>query len=191
MTDKEKIQELENKLKSYEEDGVAKLYYSLNRKAAEMADLLNKSDLKTVDLVDGKDKTFERLKIIWNDAANIANAVRSMAETAGLTGDEKKTLQEKDRFQIKWFNKYMGEIIEIYNTKITLPDTPPLDEIEDWGMPAKEQYWRRKPLPNIFKILNRDDDGNIILTKEQEDYCTKEFYRIKNGFWFYLNGDLS
>ena len=82
----------------------------------------------------------------------------------------------------------MGEIIEIYNTKITLPDTPPLDEIEDWGMPAKEQYWRRKPLPNIFKILNRDDDGNIILTKEQEDYCTKEFYRIKNGFWFYLNG---
>jgi len=98
MTDKEKIQELENKLKSYEEDGVAKLYYSLNRKAAEMADLLNKSDLKTVDLVDGKDKTFERLKIIWNDAANIANAVRSMAETAGLTGDEKKDTTRKGSF---------------------------------------------------------------------------------------------
>ena len=39
-------------------------------------------------------------------------------------------------------------------------------------------------MPNIFKILNRDDDGNIILTKEQEDYCTKEFYRIKKLFAF-------
>jgi hypothetical protein len=82
----------------------------------------------------------------------------------------------------------MGEIINIYNTNIELPDLPPLDEIEDWGMLKEEQYWRRKLLPNIFKIVDKDVDGNIVLTKEQELFANREFKRIKNGFWFYNNG---
>lgn len=82
----------------------------------------------------------------------------------------------------------MGEIIRIYNTDIELPDVPQYEEIEDWGMPKEEQYWRRKPLPAIFKVFNKDADGNIELTREQEEYASKEFYRIKNGFWFYNNG---
>lgn len=82
----------------------------------------------------------------------------------------------------------MGEIIRVYHTDITLPDQPPIEEIEDWGQPKEDQYWRRKPLPSIFKTLQRDDDGNIELTKEQEDFCNKELERIRNGFWFLLNG---
>lgn len=82
----------------------------------------------------------------------------------------------------------MGEKITIYNTTIELPDVPSHEEIEDWGMPKEEQYWRKKPLPAIFKILNKDADGNIELTKDQEDYASKEFHKIKNGFWFYNNG---
>jgi hypothetical protein len=82
----------------------------------------------------------------------------------------------------------MGEIIRIYNTDIELPDVPPHEEIEDWGMLKEEQYWRRKPLPSMFKFLNKDADGNIELTIEQEQYASREFHRIKNGFWFYNNG---
>ncbi len=82
----------------------------------------------------------------------------------------------------------MGEIIRIYHTDITLPDQPGIEEIEDWGQPKENQYWRRKPLPKIFKILQRDDDGNIELTKEQEDFCNQELERVRNGFWFFLNG---
>ena len=82
----------------------------------------------------------------------------------------------------------MGEIIRIYNTDIEFPDVPPHEEIEDWGVSKEEQYWRRKPLPSIFKILNKDADGNIELTREQEAYASREFHRIKNGFWFYNNG---
>jgi len=82
----------------------------------------------------------------------------------------------------------MGEVIKIYNTEITIPDSPPSEEIEDWGMPRELQYWRRKPLPPIFKVVNKDIDGNIELTREQEDYAANEFNRIKNGFWFYNNG---
>jgi len=89
-TDAERIKELEKKIAYYEGDGVAKLFYGLNRKAAEMADLLNSTNLKNLDLTDPKDKTFDRLKIIWQDASSIASAVKSLGETAGVTGDETK-----------------------------------------------------------------------------------------------------
>ena len=50
------IEHLQNKLKSYEENGAAKLFYSLQRKANEMADLLNGNSLARVNLDDAKDK---------------------------------------------------------------------------------------------------------------------------------------
>ena len=90
MTDADRIKELEAKLKLYETNGVAKLFYSLNRKASEMADLLNKVSLSNLALDDKNDKTFERLKIVWNDTASIATAVKALGETAGITNDEIK-----------------------------------------------------------------------------------------------------
>ena len=43
-----KISELEAKIQKYEENGVAKLYYALNRKSWEMADLMNNINLRLV-----------------------------------------------------------------------------------------------------------------------------------------------
>lgn len=86
----ETIQELKKIIESYETNGIAKLFYSLNRKANEMADLLNKVNLANLALDDKNDKTFERLKVVWNDAASIATAVKALAETAGITNDEEK-----------------------------------------------------------------------------------------------------
>ncbi len=91
----DKIKELEEKLKKYEENGVAKLYYSLSRKAWEMADLMNSTNLKTLDIDDAKSKTFDRLKIIWQDAASIAVAVKTLGEAAGVTGNEEKDVARK------------------------------------------------------------------------------------------------
>lgn len=90
-----KIEELEDKLKKYEQNGSAKLYYSLNKKMNEMADLMNRVDLATLSIDDPKDKTFERLKVIWSDAGNIALALKSLGEYAGVTGDEKKDIEKK------------------------------------------------------------------------------------------------
>lgn len=87
--DFEKIKELEKQLQYYEQNGAAKLFYALNRKMAEMADRLNATNIKTITLDDPKDKTFDRLKIIWQDSASIAVAVKALGETAGVTGDEK------------------------------------------------------------------------------------------------------
>lgn len=82
------IEELEKIISLYERDGAAKLFYALNKKMNEMADMLNKQSLTTLDLADAKDKTFDRLKVIWNDAASIAAAVKALGETSGITGDE-------------------------------------------------------------------------------------------------------
>lgn len=90
MSDSDKIKELETKVAMYEQDGVAKLYYALNRKAGEMADLLNSNNLKNIDIDDPKSKTFERLQKIWKDAGELSSAVKILGETANVTGDEKK-----------------------------------------------------------------------------------------------------
>jgi len=93
MSEIDKIKELEEKIEYYEQNGAAKLFYALNRKMAEMADRLNATNIKTITLDDPKDKTFDRLKVIWNDASGIATAVKMLGETAGITRDEAKDTQ--------------------------------------------------------------------------------------------------
>jgi hypothetical protein len=42
-----------------------------------------------------KDKTFERLKVIWNDSASISAAIKDLGISAGVTGDEQKDIVKK------------------------------------------------------------------------------------------------
>lgn len=91
------IEEYEAIVKMYEENGPAKLYYALNRKMWEMADLLNKTNLKNLALDDPKDKTFERLKVIWNDSSSISSAVQAIGIAIGVTGNEDKDIQNTRR----------------------------------------------------------------------------------------------
>lgn len=97
MTEADKIIELTKTINKYEENGVAKLYYSLSRKAWEMADLMNATDLKTIEMDDPKSKRFDRLKIIWQDASSLANAVKALGDAAGITGDEREDVSAKNR----------------------------------------------------------------------------------------------
>lgn len=87
------IDDLKRKISLYENNGAAKLFYSLNRKMNELADLLNKQSLANLDIADPKDKSFERLKIAWNEASGIATAVKTLETLAGITGDETKDTQ--------------------------------------------------------------------------------------------------
>lgn len=91
------VEECEAIIKMYEENGPAKLYYALNRKAWEMAEMLNAKTLKTIPLDDPKDKTFERIRFIINDSAGIAAAVKALGETTGVSGDEEKDLRSVRR----------------------------------------------------------------------------------------------
>lgn len=89
------LEELQSKIKLYEQNGAAKLYYSLNRKMNEMADMLNKVNLGTLDVEDPKNKTFERLKVIWGDAASIATGVEALGKLAKVTGNESEDISKK------------------------------------------------------------------------------------------------
>lgn len=86
----ETVEELKAKIALYENDGPAKLFYALNRKSNELADLLNKQSLAALDLTDAKDKSFERLKIAWNEAATIASAIKMLEGITGITNNEDK-----------------------------------------------------------------------------------------------------
>ena len=103
--------ELENKIKDlekqiaylqgknayYEQDGIGKLYHALNRKANEMAELLNKTSLTAIDIDDPKIKTFERLQKIWVDAGTISASIKALEVLAGInqevTTDKKEVVQ--------------------------------------------------------------------------------------------------
>jgi hypothetical protein len=87
------IEELKQQLAKYETNGAASLFYSLNRKQNEMAALLNKTKLENLDLSDKDNKTFERIKILWGEAATVATAVKTLEATAGITQDEARDTQ--------------------------------------------------------------------------------------------------
>jgi translation initiation factor 2B subunit (eIF-2B alpha/beta/delta family) len=89
------IEELQEKLKLYEQNGPAKAAYSINRKLNELADMLNKTNLASLDIGDKNDKTFERLKVAWSEMASLGGAYKTLAESAGITGDEKKDTEKK------------------------------------------------------------------------------------------------
>lgn len=84
----------------------------------------------------------------------------------------------------------MGLAINIYGTLVTLPDLKDGEFIEDWGTDnPKEQFWRRRELPDIFdEEIKFDSDGAAILNPEQKKYANEEVRRCKKGFWFYVKG---
>ena len=102
------MSELENKIKDlekqiaylqaknayYEEDGIGKLYHALNRKANEMAELLNKTSLTAIDIDDPKIKTFERLQKIWVDAGTISSSIKALEVLAGINQENKEEKKE-------------------------------------------------------------------------------------------------
>jgi hypothetical protein len=92
---KRKIEKLETNLEKYEQNGMAKLYYSLNRKANEMADLMNAISLKDLDIDDPKSKSFDRLKVVWQGASEIAISLTQLGQMAGVLKPDKKTEESK------------------------------------------------------------------------------------------------
>lgn len=110
---KKQIAYLEDRLAYYEHDGVGKLYHALNRKANEMADLLNRTSLLSVEIDDPKVKTFDRLQKIWSDAESISSAIKALGVLSGLNNTENKEVKEvviKRPFSPEMIADEVGEI---------------------------------------------------------------------------------
>ena len=91
----ETIEELKEKLKGYEQNGAAKAAYAINRKLNELADMLNRTNVANIDIADAKDKSFERLKAAWGEMASLGEAYKTLAASAGITGDEQADVEKK------------------------------------------------------------------------------------------------
>jgi len=89
------IERIKDKLKSYEENGAAKLFYSLQRKANEMADLLNSNSLARVNIDDSKDKTFDRIFKILEKSQTVSESIKALRDSAGITGNEAQDVARK------------------------------------------------------------------------------------------------
>ena len=82
----------------------------------------------------------------------------------------------------------MSKILKIYHTEIQLPEQP--DKIENWGTDIpKDQYWRRKELPDFFELVEYSKEGDALLDERQTEYARQEVRRCKEGFWFMNNGE--
>jgi hypothetical protein len=98
------ISYLQGKNNYYEQDGIGKLYHALNRKANEMAELLNKTSLTAIDIDDPKIKTFERLQKIWVDAGTISSSIKALEVLAGINQEAKEDKKEQIQVSRKPFS---------------------------------------------------------------------------------------
>lgn len=96
--EKMKVSALEKLNAEFQMPGRIKLYYSLNRNMNDLADMLNSIKLKELDLEDPKNKTFERMKIIWASVSPLVETIRVLGESSGITGDEEKDTSKKVSF---------------------------------------------------------------------------------------------
>ena len=82
----------------------------------------------------------------------------------------------------------MSEIVEIYGTKVRLPELPNQEEIINYDLPLKEQKWARKELPSFFDKVEYNKKGDLILTSRQELYAADEVKKCKQGVWYKIGG---
>ena len=91
----DELELLKGKIKMYEQNGAAKLYYALNRKMNEMADMLNANSLTGINLDDPKDKSFDRVFKILEKSETVSNSATSLKIFAGISGNEEVDINKK------------------------------------------------------------------------------------------------
>ena len=84
----------------------------------------------------------------------------------------------------------IGEVIEIQNLKIALPQKP--KKIYKSSEDKKEQKWSRLEYPKELERIKSVFDWDRCTNEFKEkwyDYIDTEFKRRDEGFWFYNNGN--
>jgi hypothetical protein len=78
--------------------------------------------------------------------------------------------------------------VDVYGSLTYTPDNPLETLIAGWGKDSHEQIWRRRELPSSFNRIEYDEDGNALLTAEQEQFAREEVIKCREGYWFFNNG---
>jgi hypothetical protein len=89
------LQEAEAIIQLYEQNGPAKLYYAINKKMNEIADMLNSVNLKNIEIASKSDASFERVFKLLEKSESIGNAAKALGDLAGVTHDAEKDIKRK------------------------------------------------------------------------------------------------
>lgn len=84
----------------------------------------------------------------------------------------------------------MGEVVEIYGTNVRLPDQPKDEDGINFGLPRKQQKWMKSELPSYFDKVEYTQEGQLVLTPEQDKYASEELRRCREGVWVWIGGRL-
>ena len=103
--------------------------------------------------------------------------------------------QYKQADKYLWINTNDKDLIPI---RIDLPEVPEYHLIDGFGLPAKDQYWRKPKMPRRLKELQKrfdtiDEIWDEIEThqdvyEEEIDFIRRQWYYRLNGYWFFNNG---
>lgn len=103
--EKERGIALEKKFNDLGLRGKAKLYYSLNRNMSDISDMLDKILFKEISLDDPKDKTMERLKMLWASVKPLAETLNILEGSTKLSGNETADTEAKNVLEIAEIRK--------------------------------------------------------------------------------------
>ena len=88
-------------------------------------------------------------------------------------------------------NNSDGEVIEVGEILIQLPQTPKEEEILHHDKDVALQMWERLPVPEELRRIRSMDEWYEMpneFKKRFSAYIEKEFVRRREGVWFYNNG---
>ena len=104
-------------------------------------------------------------------------------------------LDYKPPEKVLWVNTDDRDLIPI---PIELPEMPEPDQIDNFGLPARDQYFKPPKLPKRIEELQRKfdtiDEIWVEMEKHQDIYfqdikfIKQQWYYRLNGYWFYNNG---
>ena len=99
---------------------------------------------------------------------------------------------------------YNKDDVDLDTIRVPLPPTPSWDSIDGFGLPAKEQKFKRQILPYKLAALQeeQDEDGEFLTQdeiwakieldveyyQEEIEWIATQWVRVLNGYWFFNNG---
>lgn len=91
-------------------------------------------------------------------------------------------MDKKKLYTVDWENT--SGFVELDRYKIPLPKMPPLEEMENYGLPLKEQKFKKTEIPS--SLLKRKA---IVEGSDEEAFIMNEFHKIHNGIWIIIKGE--
>lgn len=116
---------------------------------------------------------------------------------------EKKKPQEFEKKILKSYQKEdrwvtLNEDPSLHPIWIKLPECPDIEQVDGYGLPIEEQYWRAPEMPSKLKyLINQSDkvedvwaalEGNQSEYRKEIRWIQDQIYYSLYGYWFFNNG---